>query len=131
MSYKDNLSGPELPPTLDAEGLGKLLFLSAATIQADLSRKPDRLPNGIRKGKRTFWLTETVLQWLKEQERPLAETRATRTRKVTSPSGAIGRPRKAEIIEAQRLGISVPELRRRTSSTKATPAMTSGIGGAT
>ena len=65
--------GSNIPPnlqTLNSVGLGKILHKSHLTIEADLSRAPERLPPPIRRtaGGAALWLPLTVLEWLKEQE---------------------------------------------------------------
>lgn len=53
---------------VDAVGLASLIGRKTSTIRADLSRRPWTLPPAIRVGKRTIWLVESVLAWLKEHE---------------------------------------------------------------
>lgn len=54
---------------LYAEGLGQILGLSAVTVEADASRRPDRLPPPVQiPGGRRCWLRSTVFAWLKSHE---------------------------------------------------------------
>ena len=61
-----------LPPTLDADGLGRLLYLSPATILRDISRRPDSLPPFITIRKKKVWVTLIVIEWMVNQSnRPI------------------------------------------------------------
>jgi len=64
-----NQGTDRLLDVLDAAALAQILPFSAATIRADISRRPHLLPPFIKVGTRTVWLKETVLQWLKDKER--------------------------------------------------------------
>lgn len=51
---------------LTADGLGKILHLSKSTIEADVTRRPDRLPPAVLiPGGRRMWLRSTVFAWLR------------------------------------------------------------------
>jgi hypothetical protein len=53
-----------LPPTLDARDLAKLLHKSLRTIQRYLKEQPDALPPGRQIGDKWIWATDVVLKWL-------------------------------------------------------------------
>jgi predicted DNA-binding transcriptional regulator AlpA len=86
------------PLTIDADGLSTLLGRRAATIRADLSRRPWTLPPAIKVGRRTLWLTETVLAWLKSHERAATPPQKTAPREMPAalPPRRRGRPTKAD-----------------------------------
>lgn len=82
---------------LDAAALAQILPFSAATIRADVSRRPHLLPPFIKVGTRTVWLKETVLRWLKNKE-------MTFTPPPQPPSKRRGAPTKAERLAKQKSG---------------------------
>ena len=53
-----------LPPTLDARGLAKLLHISLRTLYRFLKEQPEALPPGKRVGKKWVWATDVALKWL-------------------------------------------------------------------
>lgn len=60
------IHGDEL---LIAAALAPLLNLSKSTVEADVTRRPDRLPPPVQiPGGRRMWLRSTVFQWLKAHE---------------------------------------------------------------
>lgn len=107
------------PPVIDADLLGRLLSKTVSSIHADRCRAPHRLPPACTPPgtKKPLWLLRDVLQWLAEyRELPEKAARgAAPTRRLTPiPQPAApkrGAPSKVEQREAQRLGLSVRELR--------------------
>ena len=84
-----NPSPAALPPgTLDADGLGVLLFKSAETILDDRRRNPKRVPPAtvIPGTRQPIWLLSVVLAWLESQV-------------VAVPSPRRGAPTKRERLE--------------------------------
>ncbi|MHB1619835.1 MAG: hypothetical protein ACYCTY_07635 [Sulfuricella sp.] len=55
-----------LPDTLDAKALARLLYKSEKTILRDVSRRPETLPPFTRQGKKPIWITQVFFQWLVE-----------------------------------------------------------------
>lgn len=64
-------TAPRFPAdtTLDAAGLGRLLFKTTETIQTDFRRNPKRLPPAaiIPGTRQPIWLLSVVLAWLESQ----------------------------------------------------------------
>lgn len=58
------MSNSLLPPTLDMQGLARLLHKSVRTIQRYLKDQPDALPPGKQIGDKWVWVTDAVLKWL-------------------------------------------------------------------
>ncbi|BBO21328.1 MAG: hypothetical protein HKUEN07_04070 [Rhodocyclaceae bacterium] len=109
--------GPEftLPSRLNLSQLAEVAGIPYATMRTWLTREPWRLPPrwapGGRGGKerlRTFFAREDVIDWLKAGREIAAAPSPTPHAATPSHRGA---PRKEERIEAERLGITVPELR--------------------
>lgn len=107
------------PPVLDADLLGKLLRKTVSSIHADRCRAPHRLPPACTPPdtKKPLWLLGDVLFWLaghREQPAKAAQDAAPTRRPTPIPDPAApkrGAPSKVEQHEAQRLGLSVRELR--------------------
>ena len=53
-----------LPPTLDALGLSKLLYVSVNTVLRDINRRPHKLPPFRKVGNKAIWVTLEVFKWL-------------------------------------------------------------------
>lgn len=106
------LSGA-FPPVIGHQQLGVLLGKSPSTIISDLSRARHKLPPAYKPPgcKAPLWVLDDVVNWLRGFEhQPLYHSRP----KFKVEAEAVprrGRPTKAEQIQAERLGISVPELR--------------------
>ena len=96
--------------------LAEISGIPHATLKTWLAREPWRLPPrwapGGREGKervRTLFAREDVIAWLQAgREAPAAPTPVPRA----AQPGQRGAPTKQERLEAERLGITVPELRR-------------------
>lgn len=98
--------------------LAEVSGIPHATLKTWLAREPWRLPPrwapGGREGKervRTLFAREDVIAWL-QAGREIPATPALPPTQSTSLSQR-GAPKKWERLEAERLGISVPELRSR------------------
>lgn len=108
------------PRTLGPQELSeRFLPRTPATIIKDCSRKPWSLPPFIRVPgvKGPLWLESDVLAWLEAhrvQTRPAPDFPS--DRRLIAKPGKRGQPSNAEKLEAQRRGITVPELRRRAAS---------------
>lgn len=103
------------PPAFQADVLSLILGKSVAAILADRSRAPHRLPPACSPPgtRRPTWLLSDVLAWLAEhREAPAAAPERASAEPKVSPRRS-GRPTKIEQAEAEKLGISVPELRAR------------------
>ena len=107
---------PALPPVLGVDELSKLIKKSPASIIADRSRAPYRLPPSCEppKSRQPLWLLSDVLDWLRHYQRPSVPPPAA----FAQPRSADtlhrrGRPTKVEQTEANKLDISVRELRER------------------
>lgn len=99
------------PPVLGADRLAELLDKSVVTILADRSRAPHKLPPAIYApgAQKPIWLLADVVAWLLQyREEPSQAQQPAQPAPKTS-----GAPRKAERVEAARLGITVRELRAR------------------
>lgn len=95
--------------TIGVNELGPILGKASQTIYKDLGRNPAALPPPLRipGSSRTRWLMADVLAWLE----------ACRTAPATTPPTSLtpkrGASTKKERLGAERLGVSVQELRRR------------------
>ncbi len=106
-----------LPTRVNLYQLAEISGIPHATLKTWLAREPWRLPPrwapGGRDGKervRTLFAREDVIDWLQAgREASTAPTPVPRAAQL----GQRGAPKKWERIEAERLGISVPELRSR------------------
>lgn len=104
-----------LPTRVNLYQLAEVSGIPHATLKTWLAREPWRLPPrwapGGREGKervRTLFAREDVIGWLQGGR----EAQAQASPSAAPPRGANrGAPRKEERIEAERLGITVPELR--------------------
>lgn len=100
------------------KGLGELLGgKSIATIRTALYRRPDTLPPPVRlEGTRTgpLWVVEDVVTWLRARTLKVGESYRGKTDRAATARAAIrrGRPTQEEQIEAAKLGLTVPELRK-------------------
>lgn len=103
----------QFPPVVGVEELASLLRKSVVTILNDRSRAPERLPPECTPPgtKAPIWLLSDVLKWLADHRDNGREQRA--FQKTILCSQGRGRPTAIESAEAERLGISVKELRRR------------------
>lgn len=99
----------DFPPVVGVEQLAYLLCISPATLLANRSRAPWRLPPAcVPDGsKKPVWLLTDVLEWLAAHR----EAAAVPVSEATPPPPRPGRPTKIEQKEAEELGISVHELR--------------------
>lgn len=103
------------PPCFGVRGLSALIGKDVATILADRSRAPHRIPPACSPpGTRSpTWLLQDVLAWLAEhREAPAAAPERASAKAPVAPRRS-GRPTKVEQAEARQLGISVRELRER------------------
>jgi hypothetical protein len=105
-----------LPTRVDLYQLAEVSGIPHATLKTWLAREPWRLPPrwapGGREGKdrvRTLFAREDVIDWLQAgREAPTAPTPVLRS----AQPGRRGAPTKQERLDAEQLGITVPELRR-------------------
>lgn len=105
-----------LPTRVNLYQLAEISGIPHATLKTWLTREPWRLPPrwapGGREGKervRTLFAREDVIGWLQGGREAQAQAKAS---PAAPPRGTNrGAPRKEERIEAERLGITVPELR--------------------
>jgi hypothetical protein len=65
---------------LDIEDLARLLRRTEASIHSARCRNPVSIPPGFRVGRRLFWRSETVDEWLRDQEE--RQTRQRRKRRA-------------------------------------------------
>lgn len=103
------------PPCFGVRGLSALIGKDVATILADRSRAPHRLPPACSPpGTRTpTWLLSDVLEWLAaHREAPAAAADNVAVERSVAPRRG-GRPTKIEQREAEKLGVSVRDLRAR------------------
>ena len=103
------------PPCFGVRGLSALIGKDIATILADRSRAPHRLPPACSPpGTRSpTWLLSDVLAWLAaHREAPVVAPGHVSVERSVAP-GRGGRPTKIEQREAEKLGISVRDLRAR------------------
>lgn len=102
------------PPAFQADVLSLLIGKSVAAILADRSRAPHKLPPACTPpGTRNpTWLLADVLAWLASHREPAAEP-PPRPRRAARRLLKTGRPTKVEQADAERLGITVKELRAR------------------
>lgn len=104
-------SAAGFPPAFGAEKLSQLILRDVATIFADRSRAPHKLPPAchVPGTQKPVWLLCDVLAWLASYREPVASVSP---QPVVKPkANNLGRPTKAEQLEAKRLGITVRELR--------------------
>lgn len=104
-------SAAGFPPAFGAEKLSQLILRDVATIFADRSRAPHRLPPAchVPGTRKPVWLLSDVLVWLASHREPTASEAPQPVAKLKVTNS--GRPTKAEQLEAKRLGITVRELR--------------------
>lgn len=100
---------PDFPPILGVDHLSLLLDKAPATIFADRSRAPRKIPPAFMPpgSKSPRWLLADVIEWLKQHPEP-----ATKPRAADAPKRGPGRPSKAERIAAAAAGLSVAEYRK-------------------
>lgn len=101
------------PPAFGADKLAQLILRDVATIFADRSRAPHKLPPAchVPGTQKPVWLLTDVLVWLASYREPTASVPPQRVAKPKATNS--GRPTKAEQVEAKCLGITVRELRAR------------------
>lgn len=98
------------------DGLSLLLHKNPATIVADRSRAPHRVPPSCEPpGSRTpLWIVEDVMNWLRSYQRPVVLTpevpAAARSEAIPKPQKKRGRPTKVE--QARRAAIAAAEAER-------------------
>ena len=97
------------PPIIGVDQLSVLIDKSPATIFADRSRAPHKIPPAyLPPGcKSPRWLLVEVIEWLKQHPEPPAVPRA-----ADAPKRGPGRPGKAERIAAAAAGLSVGDYRK-------------------
>lgn len=98
------------PPVIGVDELSLLIDKAPATIFADRSRAPHKIPPAyLPPGcKSPRWVVADVLDWLKQRPEPQAAPRA-----VDAPrQHGRGRPSKAEQVAAAAAGVSVAEYRK-------------------
>lgn len=105
-------AGSTFPPVLGVDALSLLINKSPATILMDRSRAPHKLPPACMPPgtKQPLWLTADVLEWL-ASHREVREKKEPTKREPQSKQSKLGAPTKVERAEADRLGLSVRELR--------------------
>lgn len=106
-------SGSTFPPIIGLDGLSLLINKSPATILMDRCRAPHKIPPACMPPgtKQPLWITADVVAWLaSHQENSKQKEGAKKTKRQPQPP-KLGPPFKAERIEAERLGLSVRELR--------------------
>lgn len=103
----------QFPPVIGVEELAALLRKSVVTILNDRSRAPVKLPPECTPPgtKSPIWLLSDVLKWLADHRDNGREQRA--IQKTVRCSQGRGRPTAVESAEAERLGVTVKELRQR------------------
>lgn len=99
----------DFPPVVGVEQLADLLNISPATLLANRSRAPWRLPPACMPdgSKKPVWLLADVLEWLAAHR----EAAPVAVAKAPPPPRRPGRPSKIEQDEARRQSVSVRELR--------------------
>ena len=99
----------QFPPVLGVDHLSILLDKAPASIFADRSRAPHKIPPAFMPPgcKSPRWLLEDVIEWLKQHPEPQTKPRATDALK-RGP----GRPSKAERLSAAAAGLSIAEFRK-------------------
>lgn len=87
------LMGAEFPPVIGVDGLSALLDKSPATIFADRSRAPHKIPPAcVAPGSKSpRWVTADVVAWLRQHQEA-----ATPTPEKPAGTRRVGRPSKAE-----------------------------------
>lgn len=92
-----------IPPIFGVETLSALLKKSPASIFADRSRAPHRIPPSCEPPgtQKPLWLLEDVLNWLRQHQRPAAQSTAKPGGAPAAPAPRRGRPTKAEQIARQ------------------------------
>ncbi|MCP5268402.1 MAG: hypothetical protein H6943_05085 [Zoogloeaceae bacterium] len=107
----DSVTSPNftLDPVIGIEDLSRLLRKTPASILADRSRAPWRLPPDTTPpgSKQPLWLLQDVLDWL-AQFRKAATSPPPREESLVR----CGAPTKAERVRAAALGLSVREMRQ-------------------
>lgn len=100
-------SGSAFPPIIGVDALSLLINKSPATIIMDRCRAPHKIPPACMPpgSKQPLWITTDVLEWLASHREAPGRIK----RKPRSPK--LGAPTKVERAEAERLGLSVRELR--------------------
>lgn len=97
---------PNLPPVLGVEELSQLIKKSPASIIADRSRAPYRLPPSCEppESRQPLWILSDVLDWLRHYQRPgvPAPVASAPAQPADTPRRR-GRPTKAEQARRVRL----------------------------
>lgn len=106
-------SAAGFPPAFGVDKLSQLILRDVATIFADRSRAPHKVPPAcVAPGtQKPVWLLNDVLLWLASYRESPASVPPQRVAKPKATN--LGRPTKLEQHEAKCLGISVRELRAR------------------
>jgi hypothetical protein len=107
--------------TCGYEGLGVIFQKAPSTLKSDFSRKPETLPPpsivGV-KG-RPLWIVADVLDWIRARKLKEGQKRqqpALTASMLNARAHWKGAPKKQERLAAERLGISVREMRRRNAA---------------
>lgn len=111
-----NAAFPLAQVVIDIDGLSQLLHKNPATIKADRSRAPHRVPPSCEPpGSRVpLWIVEDVMNWLRSYQRPVVLTpevpAAARSAAIPKPQKKRGRPTKVE--QARRAAVAAAEAER-------------------
>ncbi|HJW27189.1 MAG TPA: hypothetical protein VJ576_20020 [Rhodocyclaceae bacterium] len=107
----------QFPPIISATFLGLLLDKAPATIIADHSRAPEKLPPAFKPpgSKSPLWITEDVIAWLRKHPAEKGESSNTNGAGDHTKKRCVGAPTKAERHAAAKAGLSVKEYRQRHS----------------
>lgn len=103
------------PPAFGVEGLSILIGKDVASILADRSRAPHRLPPACSppNTRRPTYLLADVLEWLGKHREPVVAAPPLNSAKPRVATGRTGRPTKVEEAKAKQLGLTISELRAR------------------
>lgn len=106
----------DLNKVVNYKGLAELLLRTPDTLRVALATRPDTLPPPIYTPgtKSPLWITGDVIDWLRSYQVESGEKRSRKPRVCADEKAPRrGAPPMRERVDAQRLGISVKELRRR------------------
>ncbi|MHB8982212.1 hypothetical protein [Thiobacillus sp.] len=109
--FSSYAAGGAFPPIIGLDALSLLINKSPATILMDRCRAPHKIPPACMPPgtKQPLWITADVVAWLASHPEASKETKG--TKRQPQAQKKLGPPFKAERIEAERLGLSVRELR--------------------